>query len=254
MHRTELEHIIRASCRIAEQDQVLVIGSQSILGTYNEFELPVESTYSEEADVFPLFDDAEGSRSTQIDGAIGEWTQFHDTFGYYAQGVDRRTALLPEGWADRLVPIRNENTEYFTGWCLEVHDLCSSKLLANRDKDREFVQALIKDDLVLVSTIRDRIYATDFDPKRRDVSLTWLSMWSDEQPGYRAPELPVVPQDWPNHPAVVLRRHDAESPPVQRQSGQPSETPRRSPWDGSWPHALGGHEPGTPGQGHSSGY
>ncbi len=233
---------------------MLVIGSQSILGTYNEYELPVESTYSEEADVIPLFDDAEGSRSTQIDGAIGEWTQFHDTFGYYAQGVDRRTALLPDGWAGRLVPIRNENTEYFTGWCLDVHDLCSSKLLANRDKDREFVRALIRDDLVLVSTIRERINATEYDPKRRAISLAWLSMWSDVQPNYRAPELPVVPHDWPNHPAQVFRRQAEGTPPQREQTAPTPDHLSSWPWEGSWPHARGGHESGAPGYPHGPSY
>ena len=120
MRRADPEHIIAAACTVAQQDQVLVIGSQSILATYSEYELPAESTYSEEADLFPLFDDREGTRSTLIDGSIGEMSQFHQQFGYYAQGVDRRTATLPEGWAERLVPIRNENTRYFTGWCLDI--------------------------------------------------------------------------------------------------------------------------------------
>ena len=30
---------------------------------------------------------------------------FHDTFGYYAQGVVESTAQLPAGWQERLVPI-----------------------------------------------------------------------------------------------------------------------------------------------------
>lgn len=204
MRRTDLEHIIRAACRVAEQDQVLIVGSQSILGTYSEFELPSESTFSEEADVFPLFDDAEGTQSTRIDGAIGELSQFHQSFGYYAQGVDRRTSTLPEGWASRLVPIRNENTAYFTGWCLDVHDLCSAKLIANREKDRAFVQALIKDDLVLVSTIRERLGATRVDEARRNIALSWLKMWNEEQPNYRPPELPEVPLGLQNHPASVM--------------------------------------------------
>lgn len=32
-----------------------------------------------------------------IDGSIGELSPFHETFGYYAQGVDETTAVLPEG-------------------------------------------------------------------------------------------------------------------------------------------------------------
>ena len=35
---------------------------------------------------------------------------FHQTFGYYAHGVDETTATLPAGWSDRLVPLANDNT------------------------------------------------------------------------------------------------------------------------------------------------
>jgi hypothetical protein len=34
------------------------------------------------------------------------------------------------------------------GWCLEVHDLATSKLVANRDRDRAFVRVLLQEHLV----------------------------------------------------------------------------------------------------------
>lgn len=40
MTREQLAHVLRAASRIAEDPDVLVIGSQSILGTYAEDELP----------------------------------------------------------------------------------------------------------------------------------------------------------------------------------------------------------------------
>lgn len=49
-------------------------------------------------------------KAALIDGAIGEFSAFHEAFGYYAHGIDDTTATLPAGWADRLVPIQNENT------------------------------------------------------------------------------------------------------------------------------------------------
>ena len=41
--------------------------------------------------------------------------------------------MLPSGWRDRLVPLRNPNTRGATGWCLEVHDLAIAKV-AGREK------------------------------------------------------------------------------------------------------------------------
>lgn len=63
-----------------------------------------------------------------VDGAIGELSDFHQTFGYYAHGVDQTTAILPEGWMDRLIRVENENTGGAIGWCLEAHDLAANRI------------------------------------------------------------------------------------------------------------------------------
>jgi uncharacterized nucleotidyltransferase DUF6036 len=79
-------------------------------------------------------------RADLIEGSIGELSPFHKTFGYYAQGVAEETAVLPAGWKDRLVEIRNENTRGAKGLCLEIHDLPIAKLIAGREKDLAFLQ------------------------------------------------------------------------------------------------------------------
>jgi hypothetical protein len=58
--------------------------------------------------------------SDVIDASIGEGSPFHEMFGYYAQGVDERTATLPQAWRDRLVGIDNPNTRGIAGLCLEI--------------------------------------------------------------------------------------------------------------------------------------
>jgi hypothetical protein len=58
----------------------------------------------------------------------------------YAQGVGPETAVLPDGWRDRLVAVRNANTRGATGLCLEVHDLAVAKAVAGREKDGEFLR------------------------------------------------------------------------------------------------------------------
>ena len=97
-------------------------------GTLPFPEAPAVLLASIEADVYPRYAPA---KSNLIDGAIGELSAFHQTFGYYAHGVDETTATLPAGWSERLVPICNENTGGATGWCLDVHDLAASKLVAS---------------------------------------------------------------------------------------------------------------------------
>lgn len=85
---------------------------------------------------------------------------FHETFGYYAQGVGPETAICPAGWEERLVPVRNENTRFATGLCLETHDLIVSKCVAGRDKDVAFLCAAAQAGLVVESTLLERLART----------------------------------------------------------------------------------------------
>jgi hypothetical protein len=58
-------------------------------------------------------------------------------------GLSIEAAVLPVGWQQRTIEVRNENTSNATGCCVEAHDLAISKLVAFRDKDRNFVRTLI---------------------------------------------------------------------------------------------------------------
>jgi hypothetical protein len=164
MTREQLEHIIRACATIAEDDDLVIIGSQSILGQFPD--APEELRISDEADVYPR---NHPERTELIDGSIGELSPFHQTFGYYAQGVSEQTATLPRDWDQRLIPVRNPRTRGATGWCLEVHDLAISKYAANREKDRNFVRSLIQHALVERETLTERLAATTLDPRLRSL-------------------------------------------------------------------------------------
>jgi hypothetical protein len=161
MNRAALEHILRAAAAVTNQRDIVVVGSQALLGQYPNAPDPLLSSI--EADVFPRADPA---KSILIDGAIGELSTFHQTFGYYAHGVDETTATLPPGWQQRLVPIHNENTGGATGWCLEVHDLAASKLAAGRQKDLDFVRLLLSEKMVSAETLARRVEALPLPPDR----------------------------------------------------------------------------------------
>jgi hypothetical protein len=139
MNRSQLEHIIRAASRISDDDEIVVIGSQAIHA--QEMNLPPIAYLSEEADVYPRH---HPERADEIDFLIGELSPFHETYGYYAQGVSPRTAILPAGWEQRLVRLSNPNTGGATGLCLDVHDLVLSKYAAGREKDMDFNRALVR--------------------------------------------------------------------------------------------------------------
>ena len=154
MKRHELEHLIRAAGAITGAEEIIVIGSQAILGARPD--APDSLLRSREADLFTLRD---AKDADLIDGSIGEGSPFHETFGYYAQGVWLDTAILPDGWQERLIEICNQNTRHVTARCLEPHDLAVSKLVAGREKDRLFLLEMLRHlmidrDLLLKPEIR----------------------------------------------------------------------------------------------------
>ena len=154
MNREQFEHTIRAAGAILGVNEVLVIGSQAIHASFDGV-IP-EAQRSIETDISAL-KDHDGSKADLIDGSIGELSIFQETFGYYAQGVTPKTAILPDGWRKRLVPFLTEATNGVTALCLEPHDLWISKAVAGRSKDIEFCKALMKRNLVNVITLQARL-------------------------------------------------------------------------------------------------
>ncbi len=169
MNREAFEHLVRAAGSIVGDDRVLVIGSQSILGSFSEDDLPSEITLSREVDI-AFFDDSGGHKADLLDGSIGEESIFEDSFGYYAQGVSETTAVLPQGWRDRLVAFTSPNTGGVTAMCLEVHDLWVAKLAAARSTDVAYCEALVRNQLVDPATLRERLASTVLARDRRELA------------------------------------------------------------------------------------
>lgn len=154
MNQASFDHAVRAAASVLGVTELLVIGSQAIHGS-KPASLPVEAERSVEVDLVPL-DDPDGRKADLIDGSIGEASMFHETFGFYAQGVEEATAILPEGWRDRLVRYV-EAQSGVVAWCLELHDLWLSKAVAGRPKDLELCLAMADAGLVDPEVLRERL-------------------------------------------------------------------------------------------------
>ena len=66
MQRSELEHLIRVSGEIAGDDEIIIIGSQAILGQFPN--APVRLLMSMEADIYPKNNP---EKADEVDGVIG---------------------------------------------------------------------------------------------------------------------------------------------------------------------------------------
>jgi hypothetical protein len=131
MNLPALQHIIRAAQALADDRDMLVLGSASLLASFPQLgnpEAPLAATFG--ADLCPdPFDELTG---TMLDEAMGENRAYYLRHGYHAD-VLRDTILktLPLGWRQRLVSVPGCAAAH----ALEPHDLAAVKLLVGRAKD-----------------------------------------------------------------------------------------------------------------------
>lgn len=161
MNRYELEHLLRASCGNTGEREFIIIGSQSVLGKHPD--APRELRQSMELDIYPKF---RPELSEDIEGSLGRYSRFNETYGYFADGVSPDTALLPKGWESRLTPVCNENTGGATDWCIDPVDLTIAKLAASRPKDVAFIRGMLKHRMIRPVEI-ERLIGTFEDEKLR---------------------------------------------------------------------------------------
>jgi hypothetical protein len=178
--REQLAHILRAASTIVDDPNILVIGSQSVLASFDEEELPDAATASMQVDL-AFFDDPTKDKADAVDGAIGDLCPFHELNGVYPQGVSVRTAVLPEGWHGRVVPWSNQSTGRALAAFLEPHDCVVSKLVAYREKNFAFAAAMLEPGLIDPTILARRIdrLPASLDPLVQRRLHSWLKAWVD---------------------------------------------------------------------------
>jgi hypothetical protein len=174
MTRAQLAHVLRTVSRLTHDPDVLVIGSQSILGSYSEDQLPPEATGSIEVDTAFLAD-PDNAKSDLVDINIGELSEFHDQFGYYPQGVSVETGVFPAGWRDRLVIYETPNTKPGRGLCVEPHDCVLAKLVRFDEKDLNFAVALVRAGLIDLDILDQRAGTLPTHPAVIERIRTWIA-------------------------------------------------------------------------------
>ena len=148
MKKQQVDHVLRAAGRNTGDKQFVVIGSQSLHGTYPD--LPDDILRSAEVDLIAKAD----IDRTEWLNVIGQDSPFHEEFGYYADPVDESTATLPKGWKGRLVNLPPGDTDGVRGLCLDPHDLAIAKYVSGREKDRVFTRELARRGI----TARERLH------------------------------------------------------------------------------------------------
>jgi hypothetical protein len=152
MKKKEFEEALRLVGEIARDRDLYVFGSQAIHGLLEK--PPAACLISAEVDIYPM---NHYQAVSLVIGKLGKGSSFATRSAYYVDCVSPDLSTLPDGWTERLVPFKTENTGGVTAWCLEIHDLCLAKLAASRPKDLRYIRALLRQKLVRAEIIDSRI-------------------------------------------------------------------------------------------------
>jgi hypothetical protein len=152
MTKAKLEIMLREAGKIARDRDFFLLGSQSLRAICRRYPKAFPKTL--EADLYPRRHPQAWSLLCQ---QMGRDSKFFRRHGVFLDCVDPGLATLPDGWRERLIPFRTRRTGGVTAWCLDPNDLFASKLAAWRNKDQQFLQAMLRHGFAKPNLVRRRI-------------------------------------------------------------------------------------------------
>ena len=163
MKREQFELALRLAGEVSKDSDFIVFGSQSILGSVAR--PPKTCLVSMELDLYPRrYPQATGLISTKL----GTRSMFSQKNGFFVDCVTPDLVAFPSDWTERLITFRTKRTGGVTGWCVELHDAAASKLSAGREKDLNYVKALLKARLIKPLILKRRIATLPIGSSHRD--------------------------------------------------------------------------------------
>lgn len=134
----------------------VVIGSLSILGLEQSFEIPDTMTLSNDVDCFTQ---ADPGRIFDLLKSLGENSPYHEKSGYFLDPVSPDLPTLPEGWHDRLIKVERDGLR---AWFLDPNDAALSKYARGEPRDRRWIKAGILAGVVSMPIVKSRVGSTSF--------------------------------------------------------------------------------------------
>src|SRR5215471_10927884 len=101
MRKRELETALRAASRVAREFDFVIIGSQAMHAQCRR--PPAEVLLSQECDLYPR---TYPHAANLLDAELGRRSAFARRHGFYVDVVTPDLATLPQGWRQRLKPLR----------------------------------------------------------------------------------------------------------------------------------------------------
>ncbi|MCL2876855.1 MAG: hypothetical protein FWF12_11375 [Betaproteobacteria bacterium] len=160
MNREDIGRLLVEAMRVTNHRDYVIIGSLSVLGAVAQ---PPESmTQSIDVDLYPKDDPG---RASEIAYALGQGSEFEETFKYYADAVSPMLPTLPDGWNERLIKVDFDSG--VAAWFLDPNDAAISKYARSEPRDREWVRAGLQAGILSLPTIEYRLRETVMETDER---------------------------------------------------------------------------------------
>ena len=146
MEKNDFDETISLIANITKEESVIVAGSQSLHGSYQNLSSKLKET--KDLDVLT-------KEHREVNFKLGKNSEFAKAKKFHVDANSELLfePLLPMGWKERLVDVEIKGIKTR---CLDPNDLASSKLVAARTKDFEFIKEAIKDNLVDKNIVAER--------------------------------------------------------------------------------------------------
>ncbi len=179
MRKRAVLDVLLKAVEVSGRTEFVVIGSQAIHGTIPDPDIEVVIR-SNDVDTYP----AQGYGSNnfiyeELMLHLGQDSDYHIATNVYLEAVPQNLARFPADWRDRAITEIVGSANVAGGPCdvhvifPEIHDLTVSKLAIRREKDLEFLAAVVGLGLVDRATLRERYRSAPRITKERlDEGLT----------------------------------------------------------------------------------
>jgi hypothetical protein len=156
MNLDALFAMFKEARNLSGHSDFVVIGSLSILGLEQSFEIPDSMTMSNDIDCYTQ---ADPGRIFDLVDALGENSFYHQKSGFFLDAVSPDLPSLPEGWEARLIKVEREGIR---ACFLEPNDAALSKYARGEPRDRRWIQAGILAGVVSMPIVKARLGSTSF--------------------------------------------------------------------------------------------
>lgn len=151
MRKEQLFDLVRRVSKLTNISEPKIVGSHSLFAVTDR--VPAIVSQSVEADF--LLSEGGIAAIQIVNNELGVTSNFYDNYGYHADGLGLATVVLVPGWQERLQPLKDESGNV-VAQCLEPHDVAVSKLMAGREKDFTFINALLDRQFISLETLIER--------------------------------------------------------------------------------------------------